>query len=270
MRGILSVVRLAGAPAELLAPALVLRHLDADVLLGALRSAACAPARVLCLEHLVDVVELQLGFDLGRTGGAPIHLLRTRARIPLAERQQDPDGDDEAEQHEQAELVDLASVRSEAMSEAVILDALRTPIGRHGGVLATVRPDDLAAHVVRAAVERNALDPDSIDEIYMGCANQAGEDNRNVARMAGLLAGLPVGVPGVTVNRLCASGLEAAIQGSRQLKVGEADLVLAGGVESMTRSPWVMRKPEQGFTRGNAELADTTLGWRLVNPRMEE
>ena len=156
------------------------------------------------------------------------------------------------------------------MSEAVILDALRTPIGRHGGVLATVRPDDLAAHVVRTAVDRNALDPDSIDEIYMGCANQAGEDNRNVARMAGLLAGLPVGVPGVTVNRLCASGLEAAIQGSRQLKVGEAELVLAGGVESMTRSPWVMRKPEQGFPRGNVELADTTLGWRLVNPRMEE
>jgi acetyl-CoA C-acetyltransferase len=156
------------------------------------------------------------------------------------------------------------------MSDAVILDALRTPIGRHGGVLATVRPDDLAAHVVRAAVERNALDPDSIDEIYMGCANQAGEDNRNVARMAGLLAGLPVGVPGVTVNRLCASGLEAAIQGSRHLEVGEADLVLAGGVESMTRSPWVMRKPEQGFSRGNVELADTTLGWRLVNPRMEE
>jgi len=156
------------------------------------------------------------------------------------------------------------------MTEAVILDALRTPIGRHGGVLATVRPDDLAAHVVRAAVERNELDPGSIDEIYMGCANQAGEDNRNVARMAGLLAGLPVEVPGVTVNRLCASGLEAAIQGNRQLKVGEADLVLAGGVESMTRSPWVMRKPEQGFPRGNAELADTTLGWRLVNPRMQE
>jgi 3-oxoadipyl-CoA thiolase len=156
------------------------------------------------------------------------------------------------------------------MTEAVILDALRTPIGRHGGVLATVRPDDLAAHVVRAAVQRNELDPGSVDEIYMGCANQAGEDNRNVARMAGLLAGLPVEVPGVTVNRLCASGLEAAIQGSRQLKVGEADLVLAGGVESMTRSPWVMRKPEQGFPRGNAELADTTLGWRLVNPRMRE
>jgi 3-oxoadipyl-CoA thiolase len=156
------------------------------------------------------------------------------------------------------------------MTDAVILDALRTPIGRYGGVLAGVRPDDLAAHVVRAAVERNGLAPDSIDEIYMGCANQAGEDNRNVARMAGLLAGLPVEVPGATVNRLCASGLEAAIQGSRQLKVGEANLVLAGGVESMTRAPLVMLKPQQGFPRGNVELADTTLGWRLVNPRMPE
>jgi len=154
------------------------------------------------------------------------------------------------------------------MSEAVILDALRTPIGRYGGVLASVRPDDLAAHVVRAAVERNELDPTTIDEVCMGCANQAGEDNRNVARMASLLAGLPVEVPGATVNRLCASGLEAAIQGSRQIKVGEADLVLAGGVESMTRAPLVMLKPEQGFPRGNVELADTTLGWRLVNPKM--
>jgi 3-oxoadipyl-CoA thiolase len=154
------------------------------------------------------------------------------------------------------------------MSEAVILDALRTPIGRYGGVLASVRPDDLAAHVVRAAVERNELDPATIDEVYMGCANQAGEDNRNVARMASLLAGLPVEVPGATVNRLCASGLDAAIQGSRQIKVGEADLVLAGGVESMTRAPLVMLKPEQGFPRGNVELADTTLGWRLVNPKM--
>jgi acetyl-CoA C-acetyltransferase len=154
------------------------------------------------------------------------------------------------------------------MTEAVILDALRTPIGRYGGVLAPVRPDDLAAHVVRAAVERNGLDPATVDEVYMGCANQAGEDNRNVARMASLLAGLPVEVPGATVNRLCASGLEAAIQGSRQIKVGEADLVLAGGVESMTRAPLVMLKPEQGFPRGNVELADTTLGWRLVNPNM--
>jgi 3-oxoadipyl-CoA thiolase len=156
------------------------------------------------------------------------------------------------------------------MTDAVILDALRTPVGRYGGVLASVRPDDLAAHVVRAAVERNGLPPDSIDEVYMGCANQAGEDNRNVARMAVLLAGLPVEVPGATVNRLCASGLEAAIQGSRQLKVGDADLVLAGGVESMTRAPLVMPKPERGFPRGNVEMADTTLGWRLVNPRMEE
>jgi 3-oxoadipyl-CoA thiolase len=156
------------------------------------------------------------------------------------------------------------------MTDAVILDALRTPIGRYAGVLASVRPDDLGAHVVRAAVERNGLPPDSIDEIYMGCANQAGEDNRNVARMAGLLAGLPVEVPGVTINRLCASGLEAAVQGSRQLKLGDADLVLAGGVESMTRAPLVMPKPERGFPRGNVELADTTLGWRLVNPRMVE
>jgi 3-oxoadipyl-CoA thiolase len=155
------------------------------------------------------------------------------------------------------------------MTDAVILDALRTPIGRYGGVLASVRPDDLAAHVVRAAVERNELDPSSIDEVYMGCANQAGEDNRNVARMASLLAGLPVEVPGATVNRLCASGLDAAIQGSRQLKVGEANLVLAGGVESMTRAPLVMLKPERGYPRGNVELVDTTLGWRLVNPNMK-
>jgi 3-oxoadipyl-CoA thiolase len=154
------------------------------------------------------------------------------------------------------------------MTDAVILDALRTPIGRYGGVLSSVRPDDLAAHVVRAAVERNRLDPASIDEVYMGCANQAGEDNRNVARMATLLAGLPVEVPGATVNRLCASGLEAAIQGSRQIKLGDADLVLAGGVESMTRAPLVMLKPERGFPRGNVELADTTLGWRLINPNM--
>jgi 3-oxoadipyl-CoA thiolase len=154
------------------------------------------------------------------------------------------------------------------MTDAVILDALRTPIGRYGGVLATVRPDDMAAHVVKTAVERNGLAPETVDEVYMGCANQAGEDNRNVARMAVLLSGLPVEVPGATVNRLCASGLDAAIQGSRQIKVGEADLVLAGGVESMTRAPLVMLKPEQGFPRGNVEMADTTLGWRLINPNM--
>jgi 3-oxoadipyl-CoA thiolase len=156
------------------------------------------------------------------------------------------------------------------MPDALILDAVRTPIGRYGGVLSTARPDDLAAHVVRAAVERNGLDPASVDELYMGCTNQAGEDNRNVARMAGLLAGLPVEVPAVTVNRLCASGLEAAVQGSRQLRLGDADLVLAGGVESMSRAPLVTLKPERGFPRGNSELVDTTIGWRFVNPRMAE
>jgi 3-oxoadipyl-CoA thiolase len=156
------------------------------------------------------------------------------------------------------------------MPDALILDAVRTPIGRYGGVLATARPDDLAAHVVKAAVERNGLDPASVDELYMGCTNQAGEDNRNVARMAGLLAGLPVEVPAVTVNRLCASGLEAAVQGSRQLRLGDAGLVLAGGVESMSRAPLVTLKPERGFPRGNSELVDTTIGWRFVNPRMEE
>jgi 3-oxoadipyl-CoA thiolase len=156
------------------------------------------------------------------------------------------------------------------MPDAVILDAVRTPIGRYGGVLAAARPDDLAAHVVKAAVERTGLDPASVDELYMGCDNQAGEDNRNVARMAGLLAGLPVEVPAVTVNRLCASGLEAAVQGARQLRLGDAGLVLAGGVESMSRAPLVTLKPERGFPRGNSELVDTTIGWRFVNPRLAE
>src|SRR5215204_3247661 len=137
------------------------------------------------------------------------------------------------------------------LPEALIIDAVRTPMGRYRGALAGVRPDDLAAGVIAAAVERTGLDPSEVAEVYMGCANQAGEDNRNVARMAALLAGLPVEVPGVTVNRLCASGLEAAVQGNRQLKLGDADLVLAGGVESMTRAPLVMLKPERGFHRGN-------------------
>ncbi len=154
------------------------------------------------------------------------------------------------------------------MSGAVILDALRTPIGRYAGVLSSVRPDDLAAHVVRVAVERNGLDPAGVDEVYMGNANGAGEENRNVARMASLLAGLPVEVPGVTVNRLCASGLEAAVQGGRQIRLGEAGLVLAGGVESMSRAPLVTLKPERGLARGNIELVDTTIGWRFVNPSM--
>ena len=156
------------------------------------------------------------------------------------------------------------------MPEAVILDALRTPIGRYGGVLAPVRPDDLAARVLAAAVERNGLDASTVDEVYMGCTNQAGEDNRNVARMASLIAGLPQEVPGATVNRLCASGLEAVVQGARQIRLGEADLVLAGGVESMSRAPLVMLKPERGFPRGNAELVDTTIGWRFINPSLAE
>src|SRR5919199_2572775 len=136
-------------------------------------------------------------------------------------------------------------------AEAVIIDALRTPIGRYGGVLASVRPDDLAARVVAAAVERGGLEPSTIEDVYMGCTNQAGEDNRNVARMAALLAGLPVEVPGVTVNRLCASGLEAVNQASRTIRLGDADLLLAGGVESMSRAPLVMLKPERGFPRGD-------------------
>src|SRR5919199_2053641 len=155
-------------------------------------------------------------------------------------------------------------------AEAVIIDALRTPIGRYGGVLASVRPDDLAARVVAAAVERGGLEPSTIEDVYMGCTNQAGEDNRNVARMAALLAGLPVEVPGVTVNRLCASGLEAVNQASRAIRLGEGDLFLAGGVESMTRAPFVMPKPEAGLPRGSATMHDTALGWRLINPRMAE
>jgi 3-oxoadipyl-CoA thiolase len=156
------------------------------------------------------------------------------------------------------------------MSEALVIDALRTPIGRYGGVLAGVRPDDLAALVVATAVERNGLDPSAIADVYMGAANQSGEDNRDVARMAVLLAGLPTSVPGVTVNRLCASGLEAVNQASRALRLGEGDLYLAGGVESMSRAPWVALKPDRANPRGPQTLHDTALGWRLVNPRMEE
>jgi 3-oxoadipyl-CoA thiolase len=154
--------------------------------------------------------------------------------------------------------------------EAVIIDALRTPMGGYRGSLAGIRPDDLAAHVVSAAVERNGIDPSRIDDVYMGAANQSGEDNRDVARMAALLAGLPVDVPGVTVNRLCASGLEAVNQASRALRLGEGRLYLAGGVESMSRAPWVLPKPENGLPRGEQTLFDTTLGWRMINPRMEE
>ena len=156
------------------------------------------------------------------------------------------------------------------MQEALILDAVRTPMGRYRGSLSGVRPDDLAAHVVSAAVQRNGIDPELITDVYLGAANQAGEDNRDVARMAVLLAGLPVSVPGATVNRLCASGLEAINMAGRAVKLGEGDLYLAGGVESMSRAPWVVPKPETALPRGAQTMYDTTLGWRMVNPRMAE
>lgn len=155
------------------------------------------------------------------------------------------------------------------MADVFVYDAVRTPFGKYGGALAGVRPDDLAAHVVRTLVGRSPdLDPARIDEIVLGNANGAGEDNRNVARMAGLLAGLPVTVPGTTVNRLCGSSLDATINAARQIALGEADVVVAGGVESMSRAPWVLPKPGRAFPAGNAELVSTTLGWRLVNPAM--
>jgi len=154
------------------------------------------------------------------------------------------------------------------VAEPVIVAAVRTPIGRHGGALAPVRPDDLAALVIRAAVERAGIDPDAVEDVILGCANQAGEDNRNVARMAALLAGLPQHVAGVTVNRLCGSGLEAVLQAARAIRSGEGEVFVAGGVESMSRAPWVMPKPEHGYPRGNVQVYDTTLGWRFVNPRL--
>ena len=154
------------------------------------------------------------------------------------------------------------------MPEALIIEAVRTPVGRYRGVLAGLRPDDLGAHAIAAAVERTGLDPATVADVYWGAANQAGEDNRNAARMCSLLAGLPVEVPGVTVNRLCASGLEAVNQASRALRLGEGDLYLAGGGESMSRAPWVMLKPETALARGPQTMHDTALGWRLINPRM--
>jgi 3-oxoadipyl-CoA thiolase len=156
------------------------------------------------------------------------------------------------------------------MPEAVILSAVRTPIGRYGGGLSGVRPDDLAAAVIAAAVERAGVPAGEIEDVYMGAANQAGEDNRNVARMAALLAGLPQEVPGVTVNRLCASGLSAVVAACHAVLVGEGDLFVAGGVESMSRAPLVTAKPDRAFARGDRELYDTTLGWRFPNPRLAE
>ncbi|HEU4455572.1 MAG TPA: acetyl-CoA C-acyltransferase [Longimicrobium sp.] len=154
------------------------------------------------------------------------------------------------------------------MTDALIIDAVRTPIGRYGGALASVRPDDLAATVIRALVERTGVDPSLVDDVIFGCANQAGEDNRNVARMAGLLAGLPVTVAGQTVNRLCGSGLQAVRSAAHAIRAGEGDVFIAGGVESMSRAPWVMLKPTEGFPRGTPEMADSLLGWRFVNPKM--
>jgi 3-oxoadipyl-CoA thiolase len=156
------------------------------------------------------------------------------------------------------------------VSRAVVLAAVRTPVGRYGGGLAGVRPDDLAAIAVRAAVERAGVDPAEIEDVYLGCANQAGEDNRNVARMAALLAGLPESVAGVTVNRLCASGLSAVVGACHAVAAGDGDLFVAGGVESMSRAPLVTPKPDAAFPRGDRPLYDTTLGWRFPNPRLEE
>jgi acetyl-CoA acyltransferase len=155
------------------------------------------------------------------------------------------------------------------LNTVYLVDAVRTPIGRYNGALASVRPDDLAAHAIRALLARTPeLDPARIEDVYFGNANGAGEENRNVARMAALLAGLPTSVPGVTVNRLCASGLEAVVQAARAVAVGDAHIALAGGVESMTRAPYVLPKNDRPFPAGHAELYSTTLGWRMVNPAM--
>jgi acetyl-CoA acyltransferase len=155
------------------------------------------------------------------------------------------------------------------MKEAWIIDAVRTPIGRHGGMLAAVRPDDLAAVVLKALVARTGVPATEIEDVYLGCANQAGEDNRNVARMSALLAGFPEHVAGCTVNRLCGSGLEAIAAAVRAVLAGEAHVYVGGGVESMSRAPWAMPKPERALPRGNVTAYDTALGWRFVNPRME-
>ncbi|MES2209730.1 MAG: acetyl-CoA C-acyltransferase [Chloroflexota bacterium] len=154
------------------------------------------------------------------------------------------------------------------LREAWIVEAVRTPIGRYGGALAGVRPDDLAALVIRAVVDRSGIDPGLIEDVILGCANQAGEDNRDVARMALLLAGLPVEVGGLTVNRLCGSGLQAINSAAHAIAVDDGDVFIGGGVESMTRAPYVMAKPESAFDRGARELQDTTLGWRFINPRL--
>ena len=156
------------------------------------------------------------------------------------------------------------------LREAWIIEAVRTPIGRYGGALASVRPDDLAAAAIRAVVDRSGIDAALIEDVILGCANQAGEDNRNVARMALLLAGLPVEIGGLTVNRLCGSGLQAINSAAHAISVGDGDVFIGGGVESMTRAPYVMAKPAAAFDRGDREMFDSTLGWRFVNPKLAE
>jgi acetyl-CoA acyltransferase len=156
------------------------------------------------------------------------------------------------------------------LTEAWIVGAVRTPIGRHGGTLSPVRPDDLGGVVLGALMERTGVEPAEVEDVYLGCANQAGEDNRDVARMSLLLAGFPEAVAGATVNRLCGSGLEAISQAARSVMLGEADAYVGGGVESMSRAPWAVPKPERAFPTGSATMYDTTLGWRFVNPKMEE
>ncbi|HLF45666.1 MAG TPA: hypothetical protein VI548_04540, partial [Chitinophagaceae bacterium] len=156
------------------------------------------------------------------------------------------------------------------MKNVYVIDAVRTPIGKYGGALSAIRPDDLLAHVIRVLLERNeTIDVNAIEEVIAGAANQSGEDNRNVARMASLLAGLPVSVAGNTVNRLCASGLQAIIDGSRQIMCGDAELIIACGVESMSRAPFVMSKASESWSR-KQELFDTTMGWRFTNKRLAE
>ena len=155
------------------------------------------------------------------------------------------------------------------INEAWIVGAVRTPIGRHGGSLSSVRPDDLGALVLEALVERTGVPPEEVEDVYMGCANQAGEDNRNVARMSLLLAAFPEDIAGATVNRLCGSGLEAVASAARAVMLGEAPAYIGGGVESMSRAPWAAPKPERAFPTGHLKIYDTTLGWRFVNPKME-
>jgi 3-oxoadipyl-CoA thiolase len=187
----------------------------------------------------------------------------------MADDQQDADHEGKYRQGPQNEK-HPTRIRFIPMPEAYIVETARTPMGAYRGALSGARPDDMAAHAIGAVVERSGVDPERIVDVYFGAANQSGEDNRDVARMAALLAGLPQSVPGATVNRLCASGLEAVNGAARAVKAGEGDFYLAGGVESMSRAPWVVEKPERGLPRGPQTMHDTTLGWRMINPRMAE